>query len=57
MHDIGNTFDEKFAHYSIFGMGGLNFAVVDDEITVQVAMASRSQSVSPGLLKKCKKEC
>ncbi len=50
MHDTGNTFDEKFAHFSIFGMSGLNFAVVDDEITVQAAMASRSQSVSPGLI-------
>ena len=49
MHDTGNTFDEKFSHFSIFGMSGVNFAVVDDEITVQAAMASRSQSVSPGL--------
>ena len=48
MHDAGNTFDENFVRNSIYGMSGLNFAVVEDEITVQAAMATRSQSVSPG---------
>ncbi len=50
MHDAGNTFDDNFARNSIYGLSGLTFAVVDDDITVQAAMSSRSQSVSPGIL-------
>ena len=50
MHDAGNTFDENFVRNSIYGLSGLNFAVVDDDITVQAAMSSRSQSISPGML-------
>jgi hypothetical protein len=48
MHDAGNTFDENFVRNLIYGMSGLNSAVVEDEVTVQAAMATRSQSVSPG---------
>ena len=48
MHDAGNSFDENFVRNNLYGMRGLNFAVVDDAITVPAAMALRSQSVSPG---------
>lgn len=33
---------------NIYGVNGLNFAVVDDNITVHAAMAGRAQSVLPG---------
>jgi hypothetical protein len=48
MHDIGNTFDPLFASSDLVGISGLNFAVVDDQVTPQAAMASRAMSVSPG---------
>ena len=48
MHDIGNTFDPLFVSPDIFGVSGLSFAVVDDEVTPQAAMASRALSVAPG---------
>ena len=35
---------------NIYGVNGLNFAVVDDNITVQAAMAGRAQSVLPGII-------
>ena len=48
MHDPGMTFDEKFAHASIFENAGLNFAVVDDHITVPAAVLTKSRSIDAG---------
>ena len=49
MHDIGNTFDPLFVSSDLFGVSGLNFAVVDDQVTPQAAMAGRAMSVLPGI--------
>ena len=48
MHDIGNTFDPLFVSSDLYGVSGLNFAIVDDQVTPQAAMASRAMSVLPG---------
>jgi hypothetical protein len=32
MHDIGNTFDPLFVTPELYGISGLSFAVVDDQV-------------------------
>ena len=48
MHDIGNSFDPLFVSPDIYGVSGINFAIVDDQVTPQAAMAGRAMSVLPG---------
>jgi hypothetical protein len=48
MHDTGNTFDPLFVSSNLYGVSGLNFAVVDDQVTPQAAMAERAMSALPG---------
>ena len=48
MHDIGNSFDPLFVSPDIYGVSGINFAIVDDHVTPQAAMAGRAMSVLPG---------
>ena len=48
MHDSGNSFDPLFVSPDLYGSSGLNFAVVDDEVTPQAAMAERAMTVLPG---------
>ena len=48
MHDTGNTFDPLFVSPNLYGVSGLNFAVVDDQVTPQAAMAERAMSALPG---------
>ena len=48
MHDIGSPFDPLFTSADLYGSTGLNFAVVDDEVTPMAAMAERAMTVLPG---------
>jgi Ethanolamine utilization protein EutJ (predicted chaperonin) len=48
MHDSGNSFDPLFVSPDIYGSSGLNFAIVDDDVTPQAAMAERAMTVLPG---------
>ena len=48
MHDNGNPFDPLFTSPDLYGSTGLNFAVVDDEVTPMAAMADRAMTVLPG---------
>ncbi len=46
--NFGTLHTSYLAFQNLYGVNGLNFAVVDDNITVQAAMAGRAQSVLPG---------
>ena len=48
MHDIGNAFDPLFVSTDLYGVNGLTFAVVDDQVTPQAAIGSRGMSVQAG---------
>jgi hypothetical protein len=48
MHDIGNAFDPLFVSPDLYGVNGLAFAVVDDQVTPQAAIGSRGMSVQAG---------
>ena len=48
MHDIGNAFDPIFVSPDIYGVNGLTFAVVDDQVTPQAAVSSRGLTVAAG---------
>jgi hypothetical protein len=48
MHDIVNTFDPLFVSPDIYGVNGLTFAIVDDQVTPQAAVSSRGLTVASG---------
>ena len=48
MHDVEEPVEVNMVQNSLFGLNGASFAVVDDEITIEAAMATRAQSVPVG---------